>query len=184
MAGAKGELLYGVEDRPPVGVVAFAAAQHIALLTNSLVYSLILARESGLSASATVDFVSTAILALGAGTIVHCLKSSYVGSGYLCPAGFTNIYLAPATLAVQRGGMGLLFGMTMVAGLVQIAIAPLLRRMRALLPSEIAGLVIAIIGLSVASLGVRSGLGITEDHGVRLDYLVIASVVLSIMVGL
>lgn len=184
MAGSQGEVLYGVEDRPPLGVLGFSAVQHIALMTNSLVYPLVLARESGLSPGATVDFLSAAMLALGAGTILHCLKSQYVGSGYLCPAGFTTIYLAPALLAVQRGGMGLLFGMTMVAGLVQVAIAPLLRRMRPLLPPEIAGLVIAVIGLSVASLGIRSGLGITKEFGVRTDYLVIAGVSLFVMLGL
>jgi xanthine permease XanP len=184
MAGPTGELVYGVEDRPPLSVVAFSAAQHIGLMTNSLVYPLILARESGLSAGATVDFLSAAMLVLGVGTILHCLKAPFVGSGHLCPAGFTTIYLGPALLAVQRGGMGLLFGMTMVAGLVQVAIAPLLRRMRALLPSEIAGLVIAVIGLSVASLGIRSGLGISKEFGVRLDFLAIAGISLFIMLGL
>jgi len=180
----QGDIHFGANDRPPTGVLIFAALQHIGLMANSLTYPVILAREAGLSQGATVDLVSAAMLALGMGTILHCLKWRYIGTGLLCPAGFTSIYLPPALFAVQRGGMGLLFGMTMVAGLVQVAIAPLLRRMRALLPSEIAGLVIAIIGLSVASLGVRSGLGITEDHGVRLDYLVIASVVLSVMIGL
>jgi NCS2 family nucleobase:cation symporter-2 len=181
---AQGDVNYGANDRPPAGVVVFSALQHIGLMANSLTYPVILAREAGLSQSATVDLVSAAMLALGAGTIFHCLKSRYVGAGLLCPAGFTSIYLAPALFAVQRGGMGLLFGMTMVAGLVQIALAPLLRRMRALLPSEIAGLVIAIIGLSVASLGVRSGLGITNEQGVRLDYLTIAGISLFVMIGL
>ena len=180
----QGDIHFGANDRPPPGVLVFAALQHIGLMANSLTYPVILAREAGLSQGATVDLVSAAMLALGMGTILHCLKSRYLGTGLLCPAGFTSIYLPPALFAVQRGGMGLLFGMTMFAGLVQVAIAPLLRRMRALLPSEIAGLVIAIIGLSVASLGVRSGLGISDEHGVRLDYLLIAGIALSVMIGL
>ena len=52
-----------------------------------------------------------------------------------------------------------MFGMTFLAGLMQLAIAPLLRRLRVLLPPEIAGLVIAIIGLSLAIFGVRYSLG-------------------------
>jgi NCS2 family nucleobase:cation symporter-2 len=184
MSGSKGDLLYGVDDRPPLGVLGFSAAQHIALMANTLVYPTILAREAGLSESAAIDFVSAAMLALGVGTILHCLRTRYVGSGYLCPAGFTPIFIAPALLALQRGGMGLLFGMTMVSGLVQIAIAPLLRHMRALLPSEIAGLVIAVIGLSVASLGLRNGLGLSREHGIQTDFLVISSVSLFIMLGL
>lgn len=184
MPTQQGDIHFGAADRPPAGVVAFSALQHIGLMANSLTYPVILAREAGLSQIATVDLVSAAMLALGAGTIFHCLKSRWIGTGLLCPAGFTSIYLAPALFAVQRGGMGLLFGMTMVAGVLQMAIAPLLHRVRALLPSEIAGLVIAIIGLSVASLGVRSGLGISNEQGVRLDYLWIAGVSLSVMIGL
>jgi NCS2 family nucleobase:cation symporter-2 len=184
MATQQGNIHFGASDLPPAGVVAFSAVQHIGLMANSLTYPVILAREAGLSEGATVDLVSVAMFALGAGTIFHCLKWRWAGTGLLCPAGFTSIYLAPALFAVQRGGMGLLFGMTMVAGLLQMAIAPLLHRVRALLPSEIAGLVIAIIGLSVASLGVRSGLGITNEQGVRLDYLWIAGVALSVMIGL
>ncbi|MCC6776892.1 MAG: hypothetical protein IT537_09695 [Hyphomicrobiales bacterium] len=184
MPTQQGDIHFGAADQPPTGVVAFSALQHIGLMANSLTYPVILAREAGLSQSATVDLISAAMLALGAGTIFHCLKSRWIGTGLLCPAGFTSIYLAPALFAVQRGGMGLLFGMTMVAGVLQMAIAPLLHRVRALLPSEIAGLVIAIIGLSVASLGVRSGLGISNEQGVRLDYLWIAGVSLSVMIGL
>jgi NCS2 family nucleobase:cation symporter-2 len=181
---SQADIRFAAEDKPPPGVIVLSAMQHIGLMANSLTYPVILGREAGLSQSATVDLVSAGMLALGAGTILHCLRSRFIGSGLLCPAGFTSIYLAPALFAVQRGGMGLLFGMTLVAGLIQIAIAPLLRRMRALLPSEIAGLVIAIIGLSVASLAVRSGLGITEEQGVRLDFLAIGGISLFVMIGL
>ena len=59
---------------------------------------------------------------------------------------------------------------------------PLLRRVRALLPPEIAGLIIAIIGLSIAVLGVRYSLGITASGRVNPTYLAIAAVSLTTMV--
>ena len=84
------------------------------------------------------------------------------------------VYFAPAVFALQRGGMALLFGMTIVAGLVQMAIAPLLHRLRALLPAEIAGLVIAAIGLAVASLGLRYSLGISKEHLIQPTYVIVS----------
>ena len=61
--------------------------------------------------------------------------------------------------------------MTIVAGIVQVAIAPILHRLRALLPSEIAGLVIAIVGLALAALGMRYMLGISADGSIKTIYL-------------
>src|SRR3984957_5958128 len=62
-----------------------------------------------------------------------------------------------------------------VAGLLQIAVAPLLQRLRALLPSEIAGLVVAILGFALASIGVRYSLGISNGEAIKPTYVIIAS---------
>ena len=45
----------------------------------------------------------------------------------------------------------MLFGMTIFAGLLEAAIAPLLNRMRAIFPPEISGLVILMIGMSAGT---------------------------------
>ena len=71
--------------------------------------------------------------------------------------------------------------MTITAGFIQLCIAPLLKRLRALLPSEIAGLVIAILGLALASLGVSYGLGIDNGQSIKPDYVIVAGVSLATM---
>ncbi len=78
----------------------------------------------------------------------------------------------------------MVFGMTAVAGFLQLAIAPLLRRVRALLPPEIAGLVIAIVGLSLASLGVRYIFGNTTSSDFQPINFAIAGITLGTMVVL
>jgi NCS2 family nucleobase:cation symporter-2 len=177
-------LLYAVDETPPPITLIIAALQQVAVMSNSLIYPIILAREAGLSANDLLDFASVAMLILGVATILLCMRSRYAGSGYLCPAGFTQIYLGPSLLALQRGGLALVFGMTISAGLLQVAIAPLLRRMRMLLPPEIAGLVISVVGLSIAVVGVRYGLSIIGDQGIRPIYLVIAGITLATMIVL
>ncbi len=153
MAAEKG-LLYSADDTPPLPIIVLSACpahrprDDVARLPGGVG-----ARGRSSAFSQTLEFISVGLLALGVGTVLISMKSKFIGSGYLCPAGFMPVYFAPAVFALQRGGMALLFGMTMVAGLVQMAIAPLLHRLRALLPAEIAGLVIAAIGLAVASLG-------------------------------
>lgn len=177
-------LVYSVDNTPPPGVAFFSAAQQVALITNSLVFPVLLAREAGLSDAQMLDSVSLCMLALGVSTILLCIRSRFLGSGYLCPAGYTPIYFAPSLYALQHGGLGMVYGMTVVAGLVQLGIAPLLRRVRALFPPEIAGLVVAIAGLSLAVLGARYSFGIKGGHGVQPAFLAVAGVSLVTMLGL
>jgi NCS2 family nucleobase:cation symporter-2 len=86
--------------------------------------------------------------------------------------------------AIQRGGLALAFGMTVVAGLFQVAIAPLLHRLRALMPSEIAGLIVSIVGLSLAALGMRYMLGISENTGIQFNDVIVSAASLAVMSGL
>ena len=175
-------LLYSVDETPPRTVFIVAGLQQVALISNSLLYPIILGREAHLSPEQLLDFVSLSMLALGMATLLLSAKSRFVGSGYLCPAGYTQFYLGPSLTAAHVGGLPLAFGMTAIAGILQAAIGPALRRVRFLLPPEIAGLVIAVVGLSIAVLGVRYGLGGGASTGMTSKYLAILAISLTTMV--
>src|SRR5215471_2353241 len=177
-------LIYGVDETPPAAVVGLSALQHVGVAASTLVYPLILARDAALSGIPLIDFVSLTMLAMGVATVLFCVRSRFIGSGYLCPACFKQIYLEPSLYALNQRGLALVYGMTVVTGFLQLAIAPLLHRMRALLPPEIAGLVIAIVGLSLASLGVRYSLGLGEHQGVQPAYLAVAGISVVTMIVL
>jgi xanthine permease XanP len=175
-------LLYSVDETPPRAVFIVAGLQQVAAMSNSLLYPIILGREARLSPDQLLDFVSLSMLALGMATLLLCAKSRFIGCGYLCPAGYTQFYLGPSLSAAQIGGLPLVFGMTAIAGILQTAIAPVLRRVRFLLPPEIAGLVIAVVGLSIAVLGVRYGLGGAANNGMTSEYFAIFAISLTTMV--
>ncbi|MEQ1775936.1 MAG: solute carrier family 23 protein [Burkholderiales bacterium] len=177
-------LIYDVNETPPLAVLGFSTVQHAAVISTLLVYPVILATEAKLSASQLLDLVALSMIAVGVGTVLMTMRTRWVGSGYLCPAGFSLIYLGPSLYALHHGGLAAAFGMTMVAGVVQLCIAPVLPRLRALLPPEIAGIVVAITGLSLAVLGTRYGLGLGAAGGIRVDYVSITLLTLAIMIGL
>ncbi|VIO72000.1 uracil-xanthine permease family protein [Bradyrhizobium ivorense] len=175
-------LIYAVDDQPPLAILVVSALQHIALMAITLIFPIIVAREANLSRTQFLDLISLSMLGLGVANICFCLRLRLIGSGYLCGAAYTAIFLGPSLFALQQGGLPLVFGMTVVGGLVQVAIAPLLRRLRALLPSEIAGLVIAVVGLTLAGLGVRYGLGIdAQQQKINPEYVIVAGVSLVAM---
>jgi xanthine permease XanP len=175
-------LLYSVDETPPRAVFIVAGLQQVAVMSNSLLYPIILGREARLSPDQLLDFVSISMLTLAVATLLLCAKSRFIGCGYLCPAGYTQFYLGPSLSAAQIGGLPLVFGMTAIAGILQATIAPVLRRVRFLLPPEIAGLVIAVVGLSIAVLGVRYGMAGAANTGMTPEYLAIFAVSLTTMV--
>jgi len=177
-------LLYAVDETPPPAVLVASALQHVAVVAITLIFALIIGKEAGLSRIQFLDLVSWSMISIGIATILFCIRTKFVGTGYLCPACYTAIFLGPSLFALKQGGLPLVFGMTIVAGFVQVAISPILRRLRVLMPSEIAGLVIAIVGLSIAALGVRYMLGITDSEAIRPIYLVVSGVSLVVMMVL
>src|SRR5260370_24689733 len=110
-------LLYSVDDTPPLAVLAMASLQQVAVMSNSLVYPIILARDAGLSGSHMLDFVSLSMLTLGIATVLLCSRSRFIGSGYLCPAGYTQFYFGPSLFAENIGGLAFAYAIATCAGL-------------------------------------------------------------------
>jgi NCS2 family nucleobase:cation symporter-2 len=125
-----------------------------------------------------------AMLALGLATILQSLPRGPVGSRFLCPSCHSEIFLEPSIAALKLGGLPLVFGMTMVAGLFQSAMSPSLRRLRPLLPPEIGGLVVFFVGTSVAAIGCRYIMGVGSKEPVGQEYWLVGAITLATTVGL
>jgi xanthine permease XanP len=178
------DLVYGVDDVPPLYVIVLSGLQHVGLVTIFLIFPLLVLKESGASDALSLNVLGLAVMALGVAAILQGLPRGPVGSGYLCPANYSAIYLAPSLAAVKYGGIPLLFGMTIFAGAVEAALSPLLRRIRPLFPPELSGLVIFFVGTTVGSLGFRYLLGIGSNIPVGHREIVVALSTLGVTVGL
>jgi NCS2 family nucleobase:cation symporter-2 len=178
------DLTYAIEDSPPLYVTMLSGLQHVGIASMFLVYPLLIVKEAGASMALSTDIVSLAFIALGVATFLQCLPRGPVGSGFLCPANHTAVYLAPSLAAVKFGGLPLLFGMTVLAGLVECCLSTILRRIRPLIPPELSGLVIFFVGMAVASAGLRSVAGPDASSAARADDLTVAGLTLAIMIVL
>jgi xanthine permease XanP len=176
-------IVYGLEDSPPAHVTLFNGVQYVGLIAINLVYPLLVFRVAETPVQLVASLLAIGMLVLGAATFLQARRLGPVGSGYMCPATFTATYLGPSLLAVQIGGLPLLFGMTLFAGLLEVVIAPLLNRLRPIFPPEVSGLVIFVIGLSGGIAGLRAMLG-ENAAPVSADEWWIAGVTLTAMIGL
>ena len=152
-------LVYGVEESPPLAVTFFNGVQHVGLISINLVYPLLVFRVADTPVQAVANLLAIGLLVLGVATFLQALRLGPVGSGYMCPATFAAGYFPASLLAAKLGGLPLVFGMTIFAGVLETALAPLLNRLRAIFPIEISGLVIFMIGWSAGIAGLRLLLG-------------------------
>lgn len=148
-------IIYAVDDHPPAAVTVTSAIQQVGLIAVNLVYPVLVFRAANASLGLATDLLGGAMLVLAFGTLLQVMRLGPVGSGYMCPSTFTATYLAPSLLAARTGALPLVFGMTAAAGLLQVAIAPVLNRLRGIFPPEISGLVIFMIGWSAGISGLR-----------------------------
>jgi NCS2 family nucleobase:cation symporter-2 len=176
-------LVYGVADTPPLHLVVMSGVQHVALISIDLVFPLLIFRAAHEPLQAVTSLLAVGMIVLGVGSLLQSARAGPVGSGYMCPSSFTASYFAPSLLAVKFGGLPLVFGMTVFAGLLEAALAPLLHRLRAILPSEICGLVIFMIGLSAGIAGLRTLVGAQDTPVIAREWWV-AGFTLATMVAL
>jgi xanthine permease XanP len=148
-------IIYAAEDAPPFLVALFNGVQHVGLVAIFLVFPLLVFRVGGLSEQLIANLLAIAMMAMGIGTLLQSLRVGPLGSGYLCPSTFTAAYLGPSLLAMQTGGLALLFGMTVFAGAFEAALSRLLDRVRPMFPPELTGLVIFMVGWSAGIAGLR-----------------------------
>ncbi len=152
-------LIYSADDRPGAAIALSNGFQHVGLISINLVYPLLVFRAVNAPIAIVADMLSIGMIVLALGTTIQVLRLGPVGSGYMLPSTFTATYFAPAIMATRLGGLPLVFGMTIFAGALEAAVAPMLNRLRKFLPVEISGLVIFMLGVSAALAGLRTLLG-------------------------
>ena len=135
------------------------ALQHVGVIAIFMIYPLVIGREAGVSADVLANILRMGMFALAVAVLLQALPRGPVGSRLLAPSSFTGVYLAPSLLAVKIGGLPLLWGMTIFAGLVEIALSRVWTRLRTFIPSETAGLVVFLIGVNCRAGGAPHPLG-------------------------
>jgi NCS2 family nucleobase:cation symporter-2 len=176
-------VVYTVDEAPPALVTALNGLQHVGLISIFLVYPLLVFRVADVPLPLVGNLLAIGLLVLGIGTWLQTLRRGPLGSGFMCPSTFTGVYLGPSLLAVKLGGLPMLFGMTVFAGALEIALSRLLDRMRPIFPPELSGLIIFMVGWGGGIAGLRTMIG-AEATPLRSEEFWVSAVTLFTMVAL
>ena len=160
MADKRTGLIYSVNDRPPLVALFFLGIQQAVLMCSTLALPVVIVREIGSSFAQVQSIVCFSMIASGMGTLLQAIKKGPIGSGYLCPNLCGPSYLSVSVQAAWTGGLPLMHGMTMLAGVFEGIFSRLVRKIRFLFPTQITGLVVLMVGVSLVPLGVSKFLGL------------------------
>ncbi|GAB6058065.1 solute carrier family 23 protein [Desulfonatronum parangueonense] len=178
-------LLYGVNDSPPRLSLVILGIEHGALLISSLMATVFFAQALDLDTPGTTSLINIALIAGGLACILQSLGRWGVGSGYFCLHTSSFIYFQASITAAHVGGLPLVFGMTAFAGIMQAILSRMIGRLRVLFPPEVAGLVVAMVGMALAPYAVRSLFGLGMGNvSLELDTFLVGVGTLVIIVGL
>ena len=193
------ELIYRLEDRPPLPQTLFAAFQHLlAMFVAVITPALLICQALGLPAQDTQHIISMSLFASGVASIIQIKAWGPVGSGLLSIQGTSFNFVAPLIMggtALKTGGadvptmMAALFGTLMLASCTEMVLSRILHLARRIITPLVSGVVVMIIGLSLIQVGLTSiGGGIVLALIIILNrqrnpYLRIASLVIAMAAG-
>lgn len=142
-------LLLDVRDRPPLSIWIMLSLQHVFAMFGATV---LVPRLVNDGIGMPVFSVAVAIFSSGLGTLTYivCTKARspvYLGSSFA--------FIAPMILAYNTGGIGGVMAGTLLVGLIYVACSIAIRFagnewIRKLLPDEVVGPMIVVIGLGLA----------------------------------
>jgi xanthine permease XanP len=141
------DLIYGLDERPPLAHLILLGAQHVAVICPYLVFVTLIARAAGASTTVASHAVGLGMIAIALATLLQAHRLGPVGSGYLAPPVVSAIYFAPALEAAHRGGLALVCGMIVFAGVFEAIFAWALPRMRRVFPPVVSGFIVIAVGV-------------------------------------
>jgi NCS2 family nucleobase:cation symporter-2 len=153
-------LLYDVDEAPPLLVRIGVSVQHIFLMSIGWLYVVVIVNSFGGTRTDAESIIRMSMIAGGLATILQANRS-LVGSGYFCPLSGSLTYLQPSMLAARSGGFSVLFGMVAAAGVFTSFLSRITSRLRILFPPEVTGLMVAMSGLQLIALAVPRFVGYT-----------------------
>ena len=164
---AQKELIYGLNDRPPLRETLFAALQHLlAIFVAIITPPLIIASALRFDIQTTGFLVSMSLFVSGIATFIQSHRVGPIGTGLLCIQGTSFSFISPIISAGMLGmvngkmdvalGLSYVFGGCLVASVVEMIVSRILPYTRKVITPLVAGIVVTLIGLCLIKAGINS----------------------------
>jgi xanthine permease XanP len=184
MAKKPANLIYSVDEKPPLSTLLLLGLQHVSVLSVGWIFVVVIVTGIGGTSEQAKNVIQISMIVSGIATILQARTKGPVGSGYLCPMSCGPAYIAASISAGKVGGLPLVFGSVIVSGVFEALLSRVMQRLRALFPSEVTGLVVSMVGIELIVLAAPRFLGFTGPGSSRhLLPIAVALLTLAVMIG-
>ncbi|MGD1950135.1 MAG: uracil-xanthine permease family protein [Leptolyngbyaceae cyanobacterium] len=171
------DLVYGLDDKPPLRETLFAAVQHVlASFIGIITPSLIIGNTLELAPQDRAYLISMSLFVSGIATLIQVHKIGPVGSGLLSIQGTSFAFIGPiigaGTAAIAGGAtptqaLGLIFGMCFLGSFIEMIFSQFLETISRIITPLVTGTVVMLIGLTLINAGVLAigGGALAQQNG-------------------
>ncbi|HBV88328.1 MAG TPA: uracil permease [Desulfosporosinus sp.] len=169
-----------VDEMLPPGKLFVYGLQHVlAMYAGAVAVPLIIAAAAGLTPAQTAFLINADLFTCGIATLLQTLGIWKIGIKIPVIQGVTFAAVTPMVIMAQTGGMTMIFGAVIVAGIFTFLAAPFFSRLIRFFPPIVTGTIITIIGISLLPVGIKwAGGGVGNPNFGSLTFIFIAFVVL------
>ncbi|WP_166351627.1 uracil-xanthine permease family protein [Phytoactinopolyspora limicola] len=180
------EVLYGVDEMPPLRKAIPLGLQHVlVMVASNVTIPVILAGAIGATTGETTFLVQVALLVAGITTLLQTIGVGPVGARLPVVQGTSFGFLVVAIPLAQEYGIAAIFGGAIFAGGVQLLLGLCLRWLKSLFPPLVSGIVVLVIGIGLLPTGVNlaGGGAAAEDFGSATNLFLAGTVLVIILLA-
>ncbi len=179
-------LIYGLEDKPPLLITIILGFQHSCLFFVLMTLPIIIIRKLGnsITPEEAQSYLSMTMIAGGITVVLQSIRRFGLGSGYFCPALCGPAYMDATLTAAAVGGLPLVFGMTLLSGAIESLFSKVMNKLRFLFPTEVTGLIVSMVGLSLLPVSLAYFFGHQQQAAGSYAFISVGFITLAVMVGL
>jgi xanthine permease XanP len=189
------QLLYELDDKPPVTSAAFVGFQHLlAIIGGILTAPFLIALGMGLNAEDSAYVISSALVVSGFATLIQINRMGMLGTGLLSIQGTSFAFIGIMIFAYQKltlnmtsfEALGAIFGSSAACAALMLVLSLFIRQLKNIITTNVAGATIILIGLSLIQSTLQNLLGSFNAagglEGSGISHLALAAVVFAVIV--
>lgn len=189
------QLLYKLDDKPPVLGAAFVGFQHLlAIIGGILTAPFLIALGMGLNAEDSAYVISSALVVSGFATLIQINRVGMLGAGLLSIQGTSFAFIGIMIFAYQKlalnmtsfEALGAIFGSSAACAALMLVLSLFIRQLKNIITTNVSGATIILIGLSLIQSTLQNLLGSFNTagglEGSGISHLALAAVVFAVIV--
>lgn len=144
------EILYKIDDRPPIHTSIILALQHIMAAFGGIVaVPLVIGGVLKLEVQDMAFLVSAALFCAGIATFIQAKGIGPVGARVACIMGTDFTFVGPSLAVGATMGLPGIFGATIMGSFIEIVLSRFLKPLQKFFPPVVTGTVVVLIGLTL-----------------------------------